>query len=290
MEWNPNPIMFQVGPFAVAWYGFFFAMGLLITIWMGHRVFVQRGLEEKHASNLTFATIAGLFIGAHLFDVFFYNWDKFLIDPSIVIDPRRGLSSHGGAAGVILAFFIYSRAMRLDFHRVADGIILAAVWLIPTVRLGNFFNSEVVGRTTEVPWGVVFVNAGLTEPRHPSQLYEALMGVVVISLAYWMHARRDRIRRGATFYLTLGVYFSLRFVLEYFKEYQAIAPGFPLTMGQLLSLPGAAACFTALWIIKPIMVDPEPSDAKSDPEPDAEPDASSEELAASLAEPESRDD
>lgn len=248
--------MFQVGPFAVAWYGFFFALGLLITIWMGHRVFVQRGLEEKHASNLTFATIAGLFIGAHLFDVFFYNWDKFLADPSIVLDPRRGLSSHGGAAGVILAMVIYSRAMRLDFHRVADGVILAAVWLIPTVRLGNFFNSEVVGRVTDVPWGVVFLNKELLEPRHPSQLYEALMGVVVISLAYWLHRHRARVRRGATFYLSLGVYFSLRFLLEYFKEYQAIAPNFPLTMGQLLSLPGAAACFTALWIIKPIFKEP----------------------------------
>lgn len=245
--------MIQIGSFAVAWYGFFFAIGLLITIAVGHKVFPQRGVEEKHASNLTFATIAGLFIGAHLFDVFFYNFDKFLLDPSIVLDPRRGLSSHGGAAGVIAAMVIYSRAMRLDFHRVADGVILAAIWLIPTVRLGNFFNSEVVGRPTDVPWGVVFTNAGLTEPRHPSQLYEVVMGVVVITLAFWLHRRRDRVRRGATFYLTLGVYFTLRFVLEWFKEYQAISPSFPFTMGQLLSVPGAVICFGAVWLMRPIM-------------------------------------
>ena len=256
--------MLQLGSLTVGWYGFFFTVGLLMSIWMGHRVFVQRGIEEKHASNLTFATMAGLFIGAHLFDVFFYNWDKFIIDPSIVLDPRRGLSSHGGAVGVIVAFFVYSRVMRLSFHRVADGIILAAVWLIPTVRLGNFFNSEVVGRTTDVPWGIVFVNAGLPQPRHPSQLYEALMGVVVISLAYWLHARRARVRSGATFYLTLGVYFSLRFVLEYFKEYQTIAPNFPLTMGQLLSLPGAVICFGVLWVRRPALRPLRPARRASD--------------------------
>jgi len=273
--------MLQFGSFAIAWYGFFFALGLLVTIWVGHRVFVQRGLEEKHASNLTFATIAGLFIGAHLFDVFFYNFDKFLIDPSIVLDPRRGLSSHGGAAGVVLAMVIYARVMKLEFHRVADGVILAAIWLIPAVRMGNFFNSEVVGRPTSLPWGIIFTNAGLPTPRHPSQLYEVLMGVVIISFAFWLHRRRNRVRVGATFYLTLGIYFSIRFLLEYFKEYQAISPSFPLTMGQMLSLPGAAACFGALWVIKPIfrepgaegtgiVAEPESKPAKAESKPDSE--------------------
>jgi len=258
VEWAPNPVMFQLGSFAIRWYGFFFFIGLLTTIWVGHRVFVQRGIEEVHASNVTLVTVAGLFIGAHLFDVFFYNWDAFLADPSIVFGFRKGLSSHGGVAGVIIGVIVYVRIKRLDFHRVMDAVMLAAVWLIPTVRMGNFFNSEVVGRTTDMPWGIRFLNAGLTEPRHPSQLYEVLMGVVVISVAFWLHKHRDRVRRGVTFYLPLGIYFTIRFFLEFFKEYQAVSPNFPLTMGQLLSLPGAIVCFGAVWIMRPIFKDPEP--------------------------------
>ena len=270
MEWAPNPVMLQLGSFSIRWYGFFFFVGLLITIWVGHRVFPKRGIDEVHASNLTFATVAGLFLGAHLFDVFFYNWDAFLADPSILFGLRRGLSSHGGVAGVIIAVIVYVRIKRLDFHRVADAVLLAAVWLIPTVRMGNFFNSEVVGRPTDLPWGIRFVNAGLPEPRHPSQLYEVLMGVVVISVAFWLHKHRDRVRKGVTFYLPLALYFTIRFFLEYFKEYQAVSPSFPLTMGQLLSLPGAIVCFGAVWLIRPIFKEPEP---EPEPEPDLESDA-----------------
>lgn len=269
MHWNPDPVMLRVGALAVYWYGFLFTAGLFATVWMGHRFFVERGLEEKHASNLTFWLLAGLFIGAHVIDVVFYNWSTFVANPAVLFDFRFGLSSHGGAIGVISALYLYARLYRLDFHRVADAITLAAVWLFPFIRVGNFINSEVVGRVTDVPWGVVFEGVGLLQPRHPSQLYEAALGTTLIITGMWLHRRhRHRLRKGATSYLLLGSYFTVRFLLEFFKDHQVVAEqGLPLglNMGQLLSLPGAVIFGALLWWRRPLLVpagDPEASDPR----------------------------
>jgi len=267
MHWNPDPLMLQIGPLFVFWYGFLFTCGLFATIWVGHRVFVARGLEERHASNLTFWLVAGLFLGAHLFELLFYNWAAFMADPAILFDPRIGLSSHGGAVGVISAVLLYARAYRIDTYRLADAVTLAAVWLFPFIRTGNFMNSEVVGRPTTMPWGVVFEQLGESQARHPSQLYEAALGVALIITATVLHRRyRHRLRKGVTSFLLLGVYFTLRFGLEFFKERQAVSPDFPLNMGQLLSLPGALAFGFVLWRRRPLWVEPGDPEA-ADPRP-----------------------
>ncbi|MCX4239703.1 prolipoprotein diacylglyceryl transferase [Paraliomyxa miuraensis] len=268
MPWNPDPVMLRVGDLAIFWYGFLFTAGLFATVWMGHRFFVERGLEEKHASNLTFALLAGLFIGAHVIDVVFYNWPVFVENPLVLFDFRFGLSSHGGAVGVISALYLYARVMRLDFHRVADAITLAAVWLFPFIRTGNFINSEVVGRPTTVPWGVVFEAVDPWQARHPSQLYEAALGTSLIILGMVLHKRwRHRLRKGATSYLLLGIYFTVRFLLEFFKDRQAITEdAFFLNMGQLLSLPGAVIFGWLVWKRRPLLVEPGDPEA-GDPRP-----------------------
>ncbi len=236
------------------WYGLLFSLGLLATVVVGHKVFPPHGFEEKHASNLTFALFAGLFIGAHTFDVLFYNWSTFVANPKILLDPRIGLSSHGGAVGCVIAGGLYAKFAKLPFARLADAVMLAAVWLFPPIRLGNFFNSEVVGRPTDMPWGIVFDGAGLPEPRHPVQLYEMALGITLIVVSLWLHKHRARLKTGAIFYGLLGSYFAIRFFLEFFKEYQAVSPHFPLTMGQMLSLPGAVICLGLLWRRRPILV------------------------------------
>lgn len=267
MHWNPDPVLLRLGGLTIFWYGALFTAGLFATVLMAHRYFVQRGLEERHASNLTFWTIGGLFLGAHVLDVLVYNWSAFIADPSIMFRFDRGLSSHGGAVGVVLAVILYTRLYKVDFNRIADGIMLGAVWMFAFIRTGNFINSEVVGMPTTMPWGVIFDATGLPEPRHPSQLYEAALGISLIGLGTVLHRRwRWRLRKGATFYLMLGTYFSVRFCLEFFKERQAVAPGFPLNMGQLLSLPGALACWGMLWARRPVLVEPGDPDA-ADPRP-----------------------
>lgn len=270
MHWNADPVMLRLGALTIYWYGFLFTLGLLATVWMAHRFFVERGLEEKHASNLTFWTLAGLFLGAHVIDVVFYNWSTFVANPAVLLDFRFGLSSHGGAIGVISALLLYARLYRLDFHRLADAITLAAVWLFPFIRTGNFINSEVVGRPTDMPWGVVFESVGLYEPRHPSQLYEAALGITLIATGMWLHRRhRHHLRKGATSYLLLGSYFTVRFMLEFFKDHQTDAEDglpFGLTMGQLLSLPGTVIFGALVWWRRPLVVEPGSPDA-ADPRP-----------------------
>jgi phosphatidylglycerol---prolipoprotein diacylglyceryl transferase len=188
VHWYADPVMLRLGAVTVYWYGVLFTAGLFATVWMGHRFFVERGLEERHASNLAFWLLGGLFLGAHVLDVVVYNWQTFVADPSVLLDIRFGLSSHGGAIGVISALFLYAKLYRLDFYRFADAVTLAAVWLFPWIRVGNFINGEVVGRPTDLPWGVIFHVTGLPEPRHPSQLYEAALGIIAAGACAYARA------------------------------------------------------------------------------------------------------
>jgi phosphatidylglycerol:prolipoprotein diacylglycerol transferase len=266
VHWNADPVMLRLGDLTVFWYGFLFTAGLFATVWMGHRFFVERGLEEKHASNLTFWLLSALFIGAHVLDVVVYNWATFIANPAVLLDFRFGLSSHGGAIGVITTLFLYARLYRLDFYRFADAVTLAAVWMFPFIRMGNFINGVVVGRPTTMPWGMIFDATGLPEPRHPSQLYEVALGTTLIITGMWLHRRwRHRLRKGSTSFLLLGGYFAVRFLLEFFKERQSESDGLPLVLGQLLSLPGAVIFGALLWWRRPLLVaagDPEAADPR----------------------------
>ncbi|MEM7435922.1 MAG: prolipoprotein diacylglyceryl transferase [Myxococcota bacterium] len=243
-HWDVERVLFHLGPLEIRAYGLIFATGLLVSIHMMQRSFRDRGLPDKHASTLSLLLPIGMIIGAHLVHLIFYEPRSILENPVRIIEIGRGLASHGGGVGVALALLWFTRRHGVSWHRYADAVMVGAVWMIAFVRIGNFFNSEIVGRATDVPWGVVFVQRGEHFARHPSQLYETILGIALIGLAMFMHGKRDRLRDGATLYTVLAVYFGVRFGLEYFKEYQAqtLTPEFPFTMGQLLSGPVALLC------------------------------------------------
>jgi phosphatidylglycerol---prolipoprotein diacylglyceryl transferase len=251
MRWNIDPVLFKFGFLQVRWYGLFFATGILLGARAITRVFEDRHLKKEDAERLTIWLVIGMILGAHFIHLAFYEPESFVDNPRRIIEIGVGLASHGGALGAILALFLFCRRYRLDFFRHADASIVAALWVAPWVRIGNFFNSEIVGRPTDVPWGIIFERRGFTTPRHPSQLYEALAGFALLAFAVWLNAKyRDRLRAGATLFLLLLVYFIIRFSLEFFKAYEAIDPSSPLTMGQYLSLPFLLLCVTALFISK----------------------------------------
>lgn len=245
-HWDVERVLFQLGAFEIRYYGLLFAAGLLVSVHMMRRSFRDRGLPEKHASALSLILPIGMLVGAHLIHLIFYEPRSIIENPVRILEVGRGLASHGGGLGVALALLWFTRRHGVSWHRYADAVIIGAVWMIAFVRIGNFFNSEIVGRATDVPWGVVFPQLGEDFPRHPSQLYEAILGIALIGLATFMHRKRDYFRDGATLYTLLAIYFGVRFGLEYFKEYQAqtLTPEFPLTMGQLLSGPVALFCGT----------------------------------------------
>jgi phosphatidylglycerol:prolipoprotein diacylglycerol transferase len=258
VRWNIEPTLFAWPPFELRYYGLLFAIGLFLAAFHGPRYFRAFGLPKGHAERLTLWVPIGMLVGAHYIHLIFY-------EPSGLSDLRlgwnaeeghlvlgrfwnlgSGLASHGGALGCLVALVLFWRRhgkpLGLSLHRYGDALMLSSVWVYPWVRLGNFFNSEIVGRPTDVPWGVIFEHHYST-PRHPVQLYEAALYFVEIGIAMWLVKHRaGKLREGAIMYGMLAVHFTFRFVCEFFKESQAIDTGWALNMGHLLSAPIVVVC------------------------------------------------
>ncbi|MBN8616027.1 MAG: prolipoprotein diacylglyceryl transferase [Deltaproteobacteria bacterium] len=258
MRWNIEPTLFSWPPFELRYYGLLFALGLFLCAFHGPRYFRAFGLPPEHASRLTLWVPVGMLIGAHYIHLIFY-------EPAGLSDLRlgwnaeeghmvlgrfwnlgSGLASHGGALGCLVALIAFwwrrGKPLGIGFHRYGDALMLSSVWVYPFVRLGNFMNSEIVGRPTDVPWGVIFERHYST-PRHPVQLYEAALYFVEIAVAVWLVKHRaGKLREGAIMYGMLALHFSFRFVCEFFKESQAIDQGWSLNMGHLLSAPIVIGC------------------------------------------------
>jgi prolipoprotein diacylglyceryl transferase len=185
-------------------------------------------------------SVAGLTIGARLAHCLLYHPGYYLRHLAAI--PRvweGGLASHGAAAGLLAAGLIFGAAHRIPFFTLADSGVFAAAVGATLVRVGNFFNSEVLGRPSDLPWAVVFARRDAV-PRHPSQIYEALGGLAVLLALIAVGRRRRAPPPGFLFGLFLCAYFGFRFLVEFAKAYHTVQHGF-LTMGQWLSLPFLAA-------------------------------------------------
>ncbi|MBX3271084.1 MAG: prolipoprotein diacylglyceryl transferase [Sandaracinaceae bacterium] len=277
MIWDIDPVLIQFdwlntaitnGPLQIRYYGLFFAIGLLGAAWAFPRYFEQWGYPRKHGERLTLWTPLGMIVGAHLVHLIFYETHLFtdvFSDPggqSLEALGRRliqigsGLASHGGGIGAILAVFFFARKHGRDPLAYMDPAMCGATFVIPWVRVGNLFNSEIVGRQTDLGIGVWFprhecpqyahLPTGEAQElcqtviyRHPSQVYEALLAFAMLGLAIYLNARwRNRLRPGAVLFILLAYYFTTRFLIEYVKEFQtALDESFPFTMGQCLSAP-----------------------------------------------------
>jgi prolipoprotein diacylglyceryl transferase len=261
VRWNVDPVLVRFGDLELRWYGLFFATGLLLSAWKAPKYFEIWGLPKQHAERLTLWVPIGMLLGAHYIHLIFYEWDglfdlRFEIRRLWPLDVEvgrfwalgSGLASHGGGLGCVLALLLFwsrhARQHGISFWRYADAVMIVSIWVYGWVRLGNFFNSELYGRPTDVPWGVIFERWGFTTPRHPVQLYEAALYFAELAFAVrWFQPRYARkLRPGTTFLLFLTIHFSLRFCAEFFKETQGVDDGWPLNMGHVLSLPIVIVC------------------------------------------------
>lgn len=238
-----DPVLVQLGPFAIRWYALAYIGGILLG-WVLARRLVRRPGWTVGAVDLDdlvlYATL-GIILGGRLGYVLFYQSGWYLSNPLEILQVwRGGMSFHGGLVGVVLAVLLFAWRRGLDPLEVADVTAAVAPLGLFLGRIANFINAELWGRPTDVPWGVVFPGAG-PEPRHPSQLYEAVLeGLLLLAVVQFLAWRprepRHRGRIGGAF---LVGYALARLTVELFREpdqHLGFLVG-GLTMGQLLSLP-----------------------------------------------------
>ena len=239
-----DPIAFQVGPFAVRWYGLAYIAGFicafLVIANLAKRWKVR--VDEDSFFTIVFAVIIGVILGGRLGYVLFYGDGYYLQHPEkILAFNEGGMSFHGGLIGVLAGGMIAAKITSIPFLTLADmGCVGAAIGLF-FGRCANFVNGELWGAPTDLPWGVVFGGAAGEVARHPSQLYEALLeGVVIFVVLFALSRKKPPLPRGTHFGLFLIMYGTFRFLVEFIRE-PDVQLGYLwggwLTMGQLLSLP-----------------------------------------------------
>lgn len=178
--WNGSPEIFSYGSFSLRWYGLFFALGFLISQQFMYYFYKQEGKPEKDVDTLTIYMVIATIVGARLGHVIFYQPEIITENPLSIFLPfefspfrftgLQGLASHGATIGILTALWIYSRKKKpgQSYLQVVDRIVIVVALTGALIRLGNYFNSEIIGLPTTKPWGVVFANRfteALTDPR-----------------------------------------------------------------------------------------------------------------------------
>ncbi|MDI9409538.1 MAG: prolipoprotein diacylglyceryl transferase [Candidatus Pacebacteria bacterium] len=237
-----DPIAVSVGPFAIRWYALAYIAGILLGWFYAVRLSRRSPLLVPRASldDFVLYAVLGVIIGGRLGYVVFYQPEYFIVHPMAIFQLwQGGMSFHGGMLGVVLAIVVF--AWRRKIPILAFGDVIAAVAPIGLFlgRVANFVNGELWGRTSTAPWAMVFPGAGV-EPRHPSQLYQAMMEGILLFIILWLAERQGwRRRPGMMMGLFLMGYGLFRSLGEFFREPDSFK-GFltlGLTMGQWLSLP-----------------------------------------------------
>lgn len=234
-----SPVLVSLGPVEIRWYGLLFAAGIMFAYFLLLWLFKKHKHPVEHLDSLAVYLFFGLLIGARLGHVFFYNADYFLSNPVEILKVwEGGLASHGAAIGLFLATLIWAKVYKVKFSKYADLLVLPMPLTGAFVRIGNFFNSELVGKPTDGEWGVVFARLGEDFPRHPVQLYEAGMGILIFVILFVVYKKYYHKAKPLFFvFLYLLLYFSGRFIAEFWKEQHGITPdGLPLATGQILSI------------------------------------------------------
>jgi prolipoprotein diacylglyceryl transferase len=253
--WNIDPVLFHIGPVKVHWYGLFFAAGLFIAYHLVLSMARREKVDSRNLEPIFIVVISGVVIGARLAHCFLYEPAYYLSHPmEIPAIWEGGLASHGGIAGGTLGLWWGARRYGIHFFWLFGRVGLAALPAAAMIRVGNFFNSEILGKETSGKTGIVFARIdGI--PRHPVMLYEAISYLLIFLVLYFFY-RRSRYTRSFDFHLAgtvILMIFSVRFILEYYKIPQAeYAADMIMSVGQILSIPfiaiGMILIVSGFWI------------------------------------------
>lgn len=250
IDWNVDGVVIEGLPFR--WYSLMFLIGFTIGYFIFKRFFERENVPIEWLDSLLMYMVIATIFGARIGHCLFYDWDYYSQHPLEIILPVqfdpfkftgfRGLASHGGAIGIIFALWIWSRKFsKQSVLWILDRMVVPTAMVGGLIRLGNLFNSEIVGEPTDQPWGFIFRQLGEDFPRHPVQLYESISYFLIFGLLMWMYWKTEaRLKLGRLFGMFFLTVFGARFFLEYFKRSQGgfeDALGDILTTGQWLSIP-----------------------------------------------------
>ena len=240
MIWDISPEIFSIGPFVVRWYGLLFASSFLSGFLIIQWVFRQEKKPEKDLDELLFYMMIGTVLGARLGHCIFYDPVYYFSSPVRILKVwEGGLASHGGAMGIFLALYLYARKKPDQKYlwlldRMAIVVALSGFF----IRLGNLFNSEIVGKPAAVAWAFIFTRVDMV-PRHPAQLYESFVYLIIFILLIKIYLmKRAETSPGFLLGIFLVFVFTFRFLIEFLKENQSgFEAAMPINMGQILSVP-----------------------------------------------------
>ncbi|HLS38388.1 MAG TPA: prolipoprotein diacylglyceryl transferase [Sphingobacterium bovisgrunnientis] len=251
IHWSGAENIFTIGSFGIRYYSMCWLLAFVVSYILMLQVFKKEGKTQDDLDKLTIYIFLGTILGARIGHCLFYEFDYYSQNPLEILLPfsKRsgsweftgfaGLASHGGAIGILTALYLYAKKTKTNFVWIADRLVLVVPIAGAFIRIGNFFNSEIIGKAADasLPWAVVFTQID-TVPRHPGQLYEAVGYIILFFILWAIYKKNQNPKQGLLFGIFLVCLFSIRFFVEFFKENQeAFEDSMFINMGQLLSIP-----------------------------------------------------
>ncbi|NGM73047.1 prolipoprotein diacylglyceryl transferase [Sphingobacterium sp. SGL-16] len=260
IHWSGAENIFSIGSFGIRYYSMCWLLAFVVSYILMLEIFKREtlalatfkaGKPQDLLDKLTIYIFLGTILGARIGHCLFYEFDYYSQNPLEMILPfsKRsgsweftgfaGLASHGGAIGILTALILFSRKTKINFMWLADRLVLVVPIAGAFIRIGNFFNSEIIGKEADpnLPWAVVFTKED-NLPRHPGQLYEAVAYIILFFVLWAFYKKNSNPKPGLLFGIFLVCLFSIRFFVEFYKENQeAFENNMFINMGQLLSIP-----------------------------------------------------
>lgn len=248
--WEPSTGI-DLGFLTLHYYSLMFVVAFILGWFLMKKIYQREGLSMDKLDSIFIYTVVATLIGARLGHVFFYDWEYFQHHPREIFLPFklspefeftgfRGLASHGAAIGIIVAVYLYSKkVVKKPMLWVLDRVVIPVASGAVFIRIGNFFNSEIVGKPTGTDYGVVFAALDEDFARYPTQIYESIGYLIVFIILWYIYWKTDKRKQlGFIFGVFLVLLWLVRFIVEFLKENQvAFEDGMALNMGQWLSIP-----------------------------------------------------
>ena len=250
ITWNVDPEIFRIGGFALRYYSVMFLFAFLFSYLLLSKIYKKENRSLSLLTKLSIFIFIGTIAGARLGHTLFYEFGYYkqhlpeIILPFRITNGRfeltgyQGLASHGGAIGIIIAVLWYCRKYKQPFLWIMDRLGIVVALSAFFIRMGNLFNSEIIGKPTDLPWAFIFEKVDLVH-RHPAQVYEALCYLVIFFVLWFLYKSQvQKFKPGFLFGCFLTLLFTTRFLIEFIKEGQEdFESTLTINMGQILSIP-----------------------------------------------------